>query len=102
MLTQKREAIINSCYECLRDAASTENIRAIQDSEGQTSIEQKRMIKILVGQGWSKNEIIYEMQRIFGNDILIMTSSLDDERGFLARTIPMLTFGTLAGLLFLK
>ena len=60
------------------------------------------MIKILVGQGWSKNEIIYEMQRIFGNDILIMTSSLDDERGFLARTIPMLTFGTLAGLLFLK
>jgi hypothetical protein len=31
-----------------RDAVSTENIRAIQDSEGPVSQEQKRMVKILV------------------------------------------------------
>ena len=102
MLNQKREAIISQCYETIRDAHSTENIRAIQDSEGQTSIEQKRMIKILVAQGWSKNEIIYEMQRIFGNDVLILTNILDDERGFLARTVPILGFGTIATLLFFR
>ena len=76
---------------------STENMRAIQDSEGPVSIEQKRMIKILVAQGWSKNEIIYEMQRIFGNDVLILPRSVDDERSFVAKTIPVLFWGLTIG-----
>ena len=45
LASQKRETIINQVYECIRDAQSAENIRAIQDSEGSTSIEQKRMVK---------------------------------------------------------
>ena len=47
-MNQKRESIVFAVYECIRDAVSTENIRAIQDSEGQVSQEQKRMVKMLV------------------------------------------------------
>ena len=96
MVTSRREKIINSVYETIRDAASTETIRAIQDSEGQISIEQKKMIKILVAQGWSKNEIIYEIQRVFGNDVLILPDSLDDERSIFARAVPFVAIGMLS------
>ena len=101
-MTTKREGIISACYECIRDAHSTENIRAIQDSEGPISIEQKKMIKMLVAQGWSKNEIIYEMQRVFGNDVLILTKSLDDERSLAAKVLPLAAAGLLFGLMFLR
>ena len=60
------------------------------------------MIKMLVAQGWSKNEIIYEMQRVFGNDVLILTKSLDDERSLAARVFPLAAAGLLFGLLFLR
>ena len=99
-INQQREAIVFSVYECIRDASSTENIRAIQDSEGQVSQEQKRMVKMLVAQGWSKNEIIYEIQRVFGNDVLILTNKLDDERGLFGRTMPFVSLG-LAGAFFM-
>ena len=33
MLSQSQEATINELLECIRDASSTENVRAIQDSE---------------------------------------------------------------------
>ena len=99
---QKKEIIINQVYECIRDAASTENIRAIQDSEGPTSIEQKRMVKILVKQGWSKNEIIYEIQRVFGNDVLILTKNLDDERNMFEKILPFAVTGFSLGLLFMN
>ena len=61
------------------------------------------MIKILIAQGWSKNEIIYEMQRVFGNDILILPKKLDDNRSFLHKTLPyvMLTV-TVGGALIFK
>jgi electron transfer flavoprotein alpha/beta subunit len=39
----------------------------------------------LVKKGWSKNEIIYEIQRIYGNDVLILKKSLDDERGMVGK-----------------
>ena len=50
----------------IRDAAAEENARAIQDSESQYAMEQKTMIDILARKGWSKNEIAYEMQRVYG------------------------------------
>jgi cytochrome c-type biogenesis protein CcmH/NrfF len=34
--------------------------------------EMKRIVKTLAKKGWSKNEIVYELQRIYGNDILIL------------------------------
>lgn len=43
------------------------------------------MVKTLVKKGWSKNEVVYEMQRIYGNDILILKAKLDDERGFVGK-----------------
>ena len=46
------------------------------------------MIKSLVGQGWSKNEIIYEIQRIFGNDVLITPQCLSEERSLVGRAGP--------------
>ena len=52
------------------------------------------MIKTLVKKGWSKNEVIYEMQRIYGNDILILKHRLDDERGFFGRFGVPLFLGT--------
>ncbi len=45
----------------------------------------KKMVKTLVKKGWSKNEVIYEMQRVFGNDILILKQSVDDERGIIGK-----------------
>ena len=59
------------------------------------------MIKILVAQGWSKNEIIYEMQRVFGNDVLILTNRLDDERSLAARFLPVFALTLTAGFFFL-
>jgi cytochrome c-type biogenesis protein CcmH/NrfF len=61
MISQSQENIINEAFECIRDASSTENTRAIQDSESQVAQDQKRMIKTLVKKGWSKNEVIYEV-----------------------------------------
>ena len=57
------------------------------------------MIKMLVGQGWSKNEVIYEMQRVFGNDVLIFPQSVDDERSLAAKLVPPLATGLMVGLL---
>ena len=59
------------------------------------------MVKMLVAQGWSKNEIIYEMQRIFGNDVLIL-NKLDDERSFVARSVPFLAMGVFGAMFLLS
>jgi hypothetical protein len=50
----------------IRDARSEENARALQDSESNTAIEQKRMINGLVKKGWSKNMVVAEVQRVWG------------------------------------
>jgi len=50
-----------------------------------------------VQQGWSKNEIIYETQRIFGNDVLIVPGVLEDERSFLGRVLPIIVPAILIG-----
>ena len=69
----------------------------MQDSESPTALDQKKCIKSLVQQGWSKNEIIYEQQRLFGTDILIMPEILKDERTIAAKTaqigLPLLGLG---------
>ena len=59
------------------------------------------MIKILVNKGWSKNEIIYEMQRIFGNDVLILVRALDDDRSTLGKNIVPISTGLIFGGIFL-
>ena len=79
---KNKDILCCNVYEALRDASSYENARAIQDSESITAIEQKKMIQTLIHKGWSKNEIIYEMQRIFGNDILINTKYVDYDKSF--------------------
>jgi len=89
MKSQSREKAVNECYQYIRDASSTENVRAIQDSESPVAIEQKMVFKSLAAQGWSKNEIVYEVQRIYGNDVLIEAGMLTDERSFLGKTIPI-------------
>ena len=102
MISQSQENIINEVFECIRDASSTENTRAIQDSESQVAQDQKRMIKTLVKKGWSKNEVIYEVQRVFGNDVLILKRKLDDDRGPIGKFgVPItLLFGLSGFLLF--
>ena len=60
------------------------------------------MIKILTNQGWTKNEIIYEMQRVFGNDVLILVKSLDDERGMAERLLPFCFAGLTVGMMILN
>lgn len=84
---------MNDIFQATRDAISTENIRAIQDSEGPVSQEQKRMVKVLVAKGWAKNEIMFEMQRVFGNDVLILPQLLDDERTFVGKMLPLVLVG---------
>ncbi|CAI2378166.1 unnamed protein product [Moneuplotes crassus] len=70
-----------------RDGTATESIRVIADSEGYVGKRQKKMIKTLVRKGWSKNEIFYEMQRVFGNDVVTENKAFDDE------SKPLLTAG---------
>lgn len=77
-------------------------MRAIQDSESPVAIDQKRVIKTLAQQGWSKNEIIYEVQRVFGNDVLIMPEVLDDERSLVGRVLPPLFMATFVAGLYLR
>ena len=85
---------------CLRDASSSENARAIQDSESSSALEMKKMIKNLIKKGWTKNEIIYEMQRIYGNDILILPKMLNDERTLIGKNLGFIfTMGLAASLL---
>ena len=98
----KRETLTNKIYECIRDASATEDARAIQDSESNVAQDQKRIIKHLLSQGWSKNEIIYELQRIFGNDILLNGTYLDDERSFVTKVGPTFLFGLFLSTMFLR
>ncbi|CDW78447.1 UNKNOWN [Stylonychia lemnae] len=77
---KKEEQTLAEVYEMIRDASSKETARAIQDSESPTALDQKRIIRLLVRKGWSKNEITYECQRIFGNDVLIKPEKLEDDR----------------------
>ena len=79
------DQMLTHVFEHIRDASSTESYRAIQDSETNVAQEQKRVIKTLARKGWTKNMIIYEVQRIYGNDVLIKPEGLDDERGFVMR-----------------
>lgn len=103
MLTQSQEGIINEVFECIRDATSTENTRAIQDSETQVAQEQKKIIKTLVKKGWSKNEIVYEVQRIYGNDVLILKHKLDDTRGIIGQYgVPLTMMMSLTAFLFFR
>jgi hypothetical protein len=51
----------------------------------------KRIVKTLAKKGWSKNEIVYELQRIYGNDILILKQRLADERGFFGKNAVPIT-----------
>ena len=77
--------IINEVFQMIRDARSEENARALQDSESNTAIEQKRMINGLVRKGWSKNEVVSEIQRVWGQDVVILPNMLDDNRGHMAK-----------------
>ena len=45
----------------IRDASSEENARALQDSETNVAIEQKKMITGLAKKNWTKNEIVGEV-----------------------------------------
>lgn len=61
------------------------------------------MIKTLVKKGWTKNEVIYEVQRIYGNDVLILKRSLDDDRGMIGRFgVPITLSFSLAAYLFFR
>ena len=55
-----------------------------------------------MSQGWSKNEIIYELQRIFGNDILLDANKLDDERSLATKILPVVCIGLLVSGMFLR
>ena len=75
----------------VRDARSDENARAIQDSESNVAIMQKRMIECLAHKGWSKNEILGEVQRVWGQDVIILPEMIDDTRStFVKFGLPML------------
>ena len=103
MLQQNQEVILNEVFEAVRDASSTENARAIQDSESNVAQEMKRIVKTLAKKGWSKNEIVYELQRIYGNDILILKQRLADERGFFGKNgVPITLSLSLMGYMLFR
>ena len=76
----------------VRDARSEENARAIQDSESNTAIEMKRFIRCLVQKDYKMNQIIYEVQKVWGTDILILPKQIEDNRPRIIKYgIPFLT-----------
>jgi cytochrome c-type biogenesis protein CcmH/NrfF len=102
-MAQSQQNIINEVFECIRDASSVENTRAIQDSESMVAQEQKKLIKTLIKKGWSKNEIVYEVQRLYGNDVLIIKYKLDDERGVVGKYgLPFFLVMAATSLIFIK
>ena len=72
--------MISDVFMMIRDARSEENARAIQDSESNTAIEMKRFIRCLVAKDYSKNRIVYEVQKVWGTDVLILPKELEDNR----------------------
>jgi hypothetical protein len=63
----------------------------------------KRMIKALVKKGWTKNEVIYEIKRIYGNDVLILKSRVEDDRSFVAKYgLGIFAFSIFSGVMFLR
>ena len=87
IVNQSREGMVSELFESIRDATSYETARAIQDSESSVAMEQKKMIRTLVAKGWSKNEIVYEIQRVFGNDVLILPQRLKNEGNLLGSVV---------------
>ena len=69
----------------IRDARAEETARALQDSESLTAIEQKRMIFGLAKKGWSTIDIVSELQRVWGQDVLILPEKLDGSKNFASR-----------------
>jgi len=65
-----------------------------------TAIDMKKIIHTLIQKGWTENEIVFELQRIFGNDVLMDGQKINDERSLLARSvfpsIFMMTFGLIS------
>jgi len=50
------------------------------------------MVKTLLNKGWGKNEILFEMQRLYGNDVIIFPKYLDDERSLVGKMVPVMAF----------
>ena len=101
MREAKIQKTVNDVYGMVRDARSEENARALQDSESNIAIIQKRMINRLARKGWSKNEIVAEQQRIFGQDLLILPQNLDDTRVVKSSTVFGASVLAMAPLMFL-
>ena len=62
MRQASKDDAVGEVYEIIRDASSDETPRAIQDSETEVAVAQKRMILGLSAKGWRKNDIVAEMQ----------------------------------------
>ena len=73
--------VVKEVFSLIRDGIHQEFRRAIQDSESYCALKQKKMIYALANKGFSKNEIVREMQLVFGNDILIYPQQLDFREG---------------------
>mmetsp|Transcript_25622 Transcript_25622/g.39425 ORF Transcript_25622/g.39425 Transcript_25622/m.39425 type:complete len:132 (-) Transcript_25622:16-411(-) len=79
---KEASVIKHDLFGTIRDATSTEYNRAIQDSESVVALKQKNLILGMVRKGLTKNQIIREMQMIYGNDVLIYPEKVDDTRSF--------------------
>ena len=68
------------------------------NADGYMAKKQKRMVNILSRKGWTKNEVVYEFQRVFGNDIVENTDLFDDQSSSMYQifkfSLPIFIFGT--------
>ena len=92
MIQASHANLVSDVFMMVRDARSEENARAIQDSESNTAIEMKRFIRCLVQKDYKMNQIIYEVQKVWGTDILILPKQIEDNRPRIIKYgIPFLT-----------
>ena len=80
MIQASHANLVSDLFMMIRDARSEENARAIQDSESNTAIEMKRFIRCLIQKDCKMNQIIYEVQKVWGNDVLILPKQIEDNR----------------------
>ena len=101
MREAKIQKTVNDVYGMVRDARREKSPKTSQGTESNTSVIQKHMINRLARKGWSKNEIVAEQQRIFGQDLLILPQNLDDTRVVKSSTVFGASVLAMAPLMFL-
>lgn len=81
-LLEITQGSIESLSDCW-DAESLNFQAPLNEAEGEIAKEQKQLIQRLIAKNWTPNQIIYEIERIYGMDAFIKSRPIIDVGRFL-------------------